>query len=225
MRPARLAARVSVLGTIGLAALALAACQPTPEPVESPVPTSEAPSEAPSDAPSASPSAVPEPSTSAEPSPEPTESAEAGALPAECEAAYSPEMTDWLYDSFGQLNPAEADPVPSSKVVDLLDVIQGAENLNCYWTPPGETALVSNAAIVPAQHDQFVRDVLTQNFPGCDASGEVVDCERQGEQQKGMVEIEHVVLRGDLMLTTYAFNADPAVVQSAVDDMLAHLRG
>lgn len=221
MRSHRLAARVSVIGALALATVGLAACQPTPGPTGSPAaseqPTSSA---APSGQPSTAPTS-PAPSTSATPTP--TATAGAGGLPADCGQAYSAQTQDWLYDAFGQLNPAEASQVPSSKVVDLLDVIQGAPNLNCYWTPPGETALVSNAAIVPAQHKQFVRDVLTQNFPGCDATGDTVDCERQGEQQQGVIEFERVVLRGDMMLTTYAMNADEALVDEAVADMLAHL--
>ncbi|MFL0411924.1 hypothetical protein ACH0AH_12170 [Microbacterium paludicola] len=225
MRSHRLAARVSVIGALALATVGLAACQPTPGPTESPAASEQpTPSAAPSGQPSTAPTS-PAPSTSATPTPTPTPTAGAGGLPADCGQAYSAQMQDWLYDAFGQLNPAEASQVPSSKVVDLLDVIQGAPNLNCYWTPPGETALVSNAAIVPAQHEQFVRDVLTQNFPGCDATGDTVDCERQGEQQQGVIEFERVVLRGDLMLTTYAMNADEALVDEAVADMLAHLPG
>jgi hypothetical protein len=223
MRSHRLAARVSVIGALALATVGLAACQPTPGPTESPAASEQpTPSAAPSGQPSTAPTS-PAPSTSATPTPTPT--AGAGGLPADCSQVYSAQMQDWLYDAFGQLNPAAASQVPSSKVVDLLDVIQGAPNLNCYWTPPGETALVSNAAIVPAQHEQFVRDVLTQNFPGCDAAGDTVDCERQGEQQQGVIEFERVVLRGDLMLTTYAMNADEALVDEAVADMLAHLPG
>ncbi|WP_203135769.1 hypothetical protein [Microbacterium sp. JZ31] len=217
MRPVRLAAPALVL-----AVFALAACQPTPDPTDSPAPTSEAPTVAPTE-----PTDSPEPSASATPtpSPTPTETPDAGALPASCEEAYSLQMQDWLFAELGALNPSDADLVPSSKLADLLDVIQGSPNLTCYWTPEGggTMALNSNAAVISAEHEQFVRDALGQAFPGCDATAEHVRCTREGEQQEGTLETETVVLRGDVMLTTYAMNVDGALVQEAVDDMLAHL--
>ena len=211
MRPARLAAPALVL-----AVLALAACQPTPQPTASSAPTSAPTPSAPSPE---RPTGSPEPSDSATPAPE------AGALPAGCEEAYSPQMQDWLFAELGALNPTGADLVPSSKLADLLDVIEGSPNLTCYWTPAGggTMALHANAALIPAEHEQFVRDALGQAFPGCDAAAAEVRCTREGEQQQGTLETEIVVLRGDLMLTTYAMNVDGAFVQESVDDMLAHL--
>lgn len=219
MRPLRLTARVPVIGALALAVFALAACQPTPGPTDEPAPTSEAPtdpaptSEAPTDSPEPTPTATP------------TQTPDASALPATCEEAYSLQMQDWLFAELGALNPSDADLVPSSKVADLLDVIQGSPNLTCYWTPHGggTMALHSNAAIISDAYQQHVRDALTQGFPGCDTSAEDVTCMREGEQQQGTVETEHVILRGDLMMTTYAMNVDPAIVQEAVNDMLAHL--
>ncbi|MEL5991441.1 hypothetical protein ACOKGD_04205 [Microbacterium phosphatis] len=199
--------RVLPAVVLALAALALAACTPEAAPTE-PAPTESPAPAAPTETPGAT---------------GPTATAAPSGLPADCAQAYSPAMQDRLLAAFAQLNPAEAAAVPSSKIVDLLDVIQGSPNLTCSWTPPGTTALISTAALIPEEHQEFVRSALTQNFPACDATGGPVDCERRGEQQQGSVEIERVVLRGDLMLSTYALNADPSLVSDAIADMIAFL--
>ncbi|MER7798083.1 hypothetical protein [Microbacterium sp. NPDC096154] len=224
---------VAALALIGVG-LALAACQPEPE--STPTATPSASETAPgrpsgSPVPSTEPETTPEPSvpgpseSAAPPAPAPSPPADAGGLPVDCAHAYSAQMQDWLYAEFGHLNPPDASRYPSSKVADLLDVIHGTPNLTCFWTPPGDRALNSNAAIIRPQHVALVRDVLAANFPGCDDTGPQLTCSRQGEQIQGAVEIEHVVLRGDLLVTTLALNADAALVDEAVDDMLAHLPG
>jgi hypothetical protein len=211
-RPLRLAAPALVL-----AALALAACQPEPAPSPSPSPTSAAPSESPA------PGETTAPTASAAPAPGASTDAEARALPADCERAYSLQMQDSLYSEFGRLNPPDASRYPSSKVADLLDVIQGTPNLTCFWTPPGDRGLNTNAALIRPQHVALVKDVLAANFPGCETTGDEMRCSRQGEQIEGAVETESVVLRGDLLVTTLGLNADPAIVEEAVNDFLEHL--
>ncbi|MBO3663304.1 hypothetical protein [Microbacterium stercoris] len=205
--------------------LALAACspQPSPEPTTAPTPAASTPAKpttpAPTETESAPPSAAPTEPT-AEPAP-PATDGPAG-LPANCAQAYSPGMQDRLHAAFAQLNPGR--PYAwSSKIADLLDVIQGAPNLNCDWSPGGDVFLTQNAAIAPAQHDQLVRDALTRDFPGCDATGAVVDCQRELDRQQDFHEYERVVLDGDLLLTTYAANVDKALVDDAISDMRAIL--
>lgn len=198
--------------------LALAACAPdqpaaTPTPTatpatESPVPTSEAPD----------PSPTPTPQT---PTPTPTIQVTPGGLPADCESAYSPAMRERL-EAFGALNTGRQ-YAWSSKVADLLDVIQGAPNLTCDWYPGGDAFLTQNAALIPEMRDQLVRDALTRDFSGCDATGESVDCQRELERQQGFPEYERVLLRGHLLFTTYAANADKTLVDDAIADMLAFL--
>lgn len=220
-------------------ALALAACQPEPAPTAAPPgatasarPTAATPSATPTATPSeARPggdptdSAEPEPTQTSRPAPAPTPTAGKPTLPADCTQAYSPAMQERLLAEFGALNPPGASRYPSSKIADLLDVIQGSPNLSCFWTPPGETGLMTNAAVIPAEHEQFVRDVLAANFPGCSETEEQPTCSRAAEQIEGAQETEYVVLRDHLMLTTLALNADTALVEAAVGDMLAAIAG
>ena len=207
--------------------LALAACspQPSPEPTTAPTPSASTPTKptttpAPTETESAPPSAAPTTEPTAEPAPPATDAPDG--LPGDCTQAYSAGMQDRLHAAFAQLNPGRS-YAWSSKVADLLDVIQGAPNLNCDWSPGGDVFLTQNAALAPAQHDQLVRDALTRDFPGCDATGAVVDCQRELDRQQDFHEYERVVLDGDLLLTTYAANADKALVDDAISDMRAIL--
>lgn len=215
MRSVRPAASAFALA---VTALALAACAPEAGPSASPTPSVSAEA-----TPGATRTPTPGTPTPGEPTPTPTPTADAGGLPADCEAAYSPAMVERLRAEFGQLNPDVE--YYSTKVGDLADVIQGSTTLACLWTPPGQTALMTNASIVRAEHAAYLRDVLPTHFPGCEDDGAQLVCSRQAEQIQGAKEIEHVVLRGDRLYTTLALNTDLALVQDAVADMIAAIEG
>lgn len=204
-------------------ALALAACQPTPAPpAASPSATATtAPSRPPGETPDASPSTTP----SAEaPAPRPSSTTGEGGLPADCESAYSPQTVQRLYDAFGRLNP-EGASFNTHFMGDLYDLVQPLPTLTCLWSPPGDTALMTDAIRIAPEQADDVRAILSASIPGCTDTDQGFVCDSETEQTEGAVRIEHHVLHGDLLLMTAGLNADPALVDAAVDDMIATIGG
>lgn len=211
-----------------LAALALAACAPVPDPADS----SGSPSSGATRPPAATPvptgeaSAAPTPPAAEGPGPERS----AGALPADCASAYSPRMRDRLYAEFGQLNPPDGS-YNTHAIGDLYDIVQPLPALSCLWTPPGPRALMTDAIRIRPEQADEVRAVLSAHIPGCQEraepgeAGEEFVCVGESEQIQGARRTEYHVLRGDLLLLTAALNADFALVQEAVADLAATIEG
>lgn len=138
--------------TAALAAAALAACQPEPIPTGTSTATS-------------TPSAP-----SGEPSPAPSEtespaSADDIALPASCEAIYSPEMLA----SLNAQNPPLNDPgvtMNSSQNVDALELLSsGIPTIRCSWGQPSEHGLATNVSLIePAQASALAAAFQTVGF-------------------------------------------------------------
>jgi hypothetical protein len=211
MRPVRLAVSAAVVAAAGIA---LAACAPEPGPgATSPAPSAAPTTEAPRS---------PEPTASETPAPEPTGSA--GALPADCASAYSPQMADRLREAFGQLNP-EGGSYNTHFMGDLYDIVQPLPTLTCLWSPPGEVALMTDAILVGPDQADDIRAVLSANIPGCQDTGGDFVCLSESEQTQGAKRTEYHVLHGDLLLLSAGLNADFALVQEAVADMIATIEG
>ena len=146
-RPTRMR-RLLTAATVGLAAIALAACQPEPEPTATGAPDGTTPT--------ASGAAL------ATPTPTPTA---AFALPASCDEIYSADMRAFLQAE----NPPLNDPgvtMYSSENASILELIgSGAPTLRCTWGGPSDYGLATNVTVIDAsQGEDIVAELTAAGF-------------------------------------------------------------
>lgn len=198
----------------GCLALALAGCVPEPVPgASTPAPSlSHSPSTDPS-APEASPSA--------------TGASDAIALPANCEALYSPAMLQALVEQ----NPPLNDPgvtMTSTEVVAGLEVLQsGAPTIRCSWGVPSSRGLATNVTIVTPAQVATVGAALRERGFSCTDSGTAPNGETRCEiterfNDPNMSGGETHVLRANAWVSTHWLNFAPA---GYTDDIVKQLFG
>lgn len=191
-RRATRGARAAAAASIALALLALAACAPEPDPASTPTTSRSA-------SPSADPSAAPSP-TSSDPAPGEI------ALPADCEAIYSPAMRATLEATAPPLN----DPgltMGSSQIVEALELLDsGIPTLRCTWGAPSERGLATNVSLVAQEDAQELVAVLQGVGFACDPVSEGTLCRLDRtmiDQDDNIVDLgESHFFRGNGWVTT-----------------------
>ncbi len=151
---------VIVLGLLGAAGLALAACAPDPAPSD-PAPT--------------------------EPDPvESSEEAVAFTVPSECESAYGEDILGALEGAEGfPLN----DPsltMASTEVERAAEVLDGVESLRCTWGMAGEVGIATTIAEIGEEDEQALRDALAgEGFECTDEVPAVCSRSEAGDDEAG----------------------------------------
>lgn len=204
-RPRRAAVTLAIAA--GCLALALAGCAPEPEPgASAPAPSTPSASGQPSAAPS-------EPAPSASPD-------ELAALPADCQAIYSPGMLQTLSDANPPLNHPGV-TMNSTEVVGALELLHsGVPTLRCSWGAPSSYGLATNVSLVtPAQAGTIEAALRERGFACVEAAPAETRCEITeafSEAQTG----ETHALRGNVWVATHWVNFAP---DGYTDDIVATL--
>lgn len=196
----------------GCLALVLAGCAPEPQPGAS-APASAAPSV------SAEPTAAPsEPAPSANPS-------ELAALPADCQAIYSPGMLQTLSDANPPLNHPGV-TMNATEVVGALELLHsGVPTLRCSWGAPSSYGLATNVTLVtPAQAGVVQSALLERGFACTETAGSATAAaETRCQITEAFPEAEvgetHV-LCGNVWVATHWVNFAP---DGYTDDIVATL--
>lgn len=212
-RPVASRARGWALAVGGITlVLALAGCVPEPEPgaSNSPVPTA-----------SAEPSTVPS-STEGEPSAEPSTATDRlEALPADCEALYSPAMRQSLDEANPPLNHPGV-TMDSTEVVAGLELLSsGVPTLRCTWGGPSGYGLATNVTIVTPEELESMAAALRNSGFTCSEAGAEIRCEQTrtfADPPATTGEVQ--VLRANAWVSTRWINFNPA---GYTEDIIAQL--
>lgn len=203
--------RISCLTlALGVVALVTAGCAPEPSPT-----TSRSGSAQPTNTSSASPSATSAP-----------DSDEALALPASCDALYSPAMRATLDADVPPLNDPATDLVSTENTLGLEILGSATETIRCSWGPPSERGLATNVTVITdEQRDELSAAFAQSGFSTEDLAGGTIhriEQEMITQDDELVTKGEIHYLRGDGWVSTRWINVQP---DGYTEDIVASLWG